>query len=98
MKRCPKGECRLSKSEALKLLDWHGGQGTGAYALGSSSFAGRCVPVKYAEWALDELRDALRGLQPTTRYSGHAAKASREKLHLINRIKAVAAAVRSAKG
>ncbi len=91
MKRCPKGECRLSKSEALKLLDWHGGQWSGAYALGSSSFAGRCVPVKYAERALDELRDALRS-------PGRVTWTKRESLHLINRIKAVAAAIRSAKG
>ncbi len=46
----------LTKSQALKLLDWHGGGGTSTYALGSSSFAGHCVDVSVAEDALFELQ------------------------------------------
>lgn len=40
----------------LKLLDYHGGQGTALYAVGSSWFAGRAVPIDLVEDAAAELR------------------------------------------
>lgn len=74
MSRCIK----LTKRQALKLLDWHGGQGTSAYALGSSSFAGRCSTVETARDVMDDLR--------TIRSSERSARNRRQLTYLIGAI------------
>lgn len=47
----------LSKRQrlALRILDWHGGQDTGLYALGSSWFANHEVPLCVVNRACSEL-------------------------------------------
>jgi hypothetical protein len=50
-----RGKVLLTKAQALRLLDWHGGQGTATYALGSSSFAGHGVDIGTAEAVLSDL-------------------------------------------
>ena len=52
------GQVKLPRAQALRLLDWHGGEETAVYALGSSSFAGHKVPMFVAENALRELKAA----------------------------------------
>lgn len=44
------------RSLALRVLEWHGGQGTPLYAVGSSWFAGRDVSRDLVEQAASELR------------------------------------------
>jgi hypothetical protein len=51
----------LTRNQGLRLLDWHGGQGSALYAVGSSAFAGRCVPASTARRAARELRLAMYG-------------------------------------
>lgn len=58
--RCPKGSVRISRALALKVLDWHGGQSTPTYAVGSSGFAGRCIPKPLLRRASWELRNVLQ--------------------------------------
>ena len=50
-------QVRLSKREGLKLLEYHGGQGSALYAAGSSAWAGRCFSAKIAVDAARELGD-----------------------------------------
>lgn len=40
---------------ALHLLQWHGGGGSGLYAVGSTWFAGKPIPQKEIERALFEI-------------------------------------------
>ncbi len=60
--RCPKGSMKISRAFSLKLLDWHGGQGSALYAAGSTGFAGRCVPKTVLRSAARELE--LVGMTP----------------------------------
>lgn len=50
-KSCGTGQVRIAKRVALRLLDWHPGQGSPEYAVGSSGYAGRCVPLHLVEEA-----------------------------------------------
>ena len=45
---------------ALKLLDWHGGQGSNLYSVGSSWLAGHDVPNEVIDGAISELDDELQ--------------------------------------
>lgn len=45
---------------ALELMDWHGGQGSAAYAVGSSWHAGKKVDTDLVREAADELRSVVR--------------------------------------
>lgn len=45
------------KQLALKLLDWHGGQSSYLYSVGSSWYAGNEVPRENIEGAILELKD-----------------------------------------
>ncbi len=49
---------------ALKLLEWHGGQNSYLYSVGSSWFAGRDVPNENIDGAIDELEDLARNRVP----------------------------------
>ena len=63
MDRCPRGSIRIGKGLALRVLNWHGGQSTAAYAVGSTGYAGRCVPrtlVRRAALELDPTLTAMR--------------------------------------
>ncbi len=51
----------LTKRQGLRLLDWHGGQKSALYAVGSNAFAGRCVSKDLARLAASELRMAAFG-------------------------------------
>ena len=42
---------------ASRLLDWHGGQSSPLYALGSSWLAGKAVPDELVDRAIEELED-----------------------------------------
>jgi len=62
----------------LKLLDYHGGQGTALYAVGSSWFAGRPVPVELVESAAAELRRYnIRGAKTLAAKLDAAARAAK---------------------
>lgn len=56
MRRCPRGSVRLSIGLARRILDWHGGQGTNLYAVGSGAYAGQCVRKSEIRKAASELR------------------------------------------
>ena len=45
---------------ALHILEWHGGQDTGLYALGSSWFTKHEVPFNVVERAVSELIGIIR--------------------------------------
>lgn len=45
------------KELALKLMDWHGGQFSPLYSVGSSWLAGKDVPNNIIEEAIKELED-----------------------------------------
>lgn len=45
-----------SKRLGLRVLDWHGGQFTPTYAVGSSFYAGHSVPEDTLKSAIAELR------------------------------------------
>jgi len=45
---------------ALKLLDWHGGQGSNLYSVGSSWLAAHDVPNEVIDGAIFELDDELQ--------------------------------------
>jgi len=47
---------QLPENIAVRLLEWHGGQDTSTYSLGSSSLAGKAVPARIAVDAVSELR------------------------------------------
>ena len=65
-KRCPRGSVRLGSRLALRVLDWHGGGGTAAYAVGSTGYAGHCV-------SQDRIRDAIREFKNVLATSGKLA-------------------------
>jgi len=52
------------KQLALKLLDWHGGQGSYLYSVGSSWLAMKDVPIENIEGAIKELEDLARNKVP----------------------------------
>ena len=62
MERCPPGSTRIGRGLALRLLDWHGGQGSMLYAAGSTGFAGHCVPKRVLFDASMELRREHRAV------------------------------------
>ncbi|KKK66117.1 hypothetical protein LCGC14_2967320 [marine sediment metagenome] len=74
---------KLTKAQALKLLDWHGGGGSAVYALGSSSFSGNTVPLSVASDAIKELTVDLRRKPKKGFWGGWT---SREKASLRQRI------------
>ncbi len=85
----------LTKHQALKLLDWHGGQGSALYALGSSSYAGfgqpgHPVTIELAENAIRELREVLSEVGSKSKLT------AADKKDLQQRIKDVEAAIRKA--
>jgi len=48
---------------ALKLLEWHEGQGSPLYSVGSSWLAEKEVPNENIEWAVQELKAILVSIQ-----------------------------------
>lgn len=58
--RCPRGHVRLSRRLGLKLLEWHSGQTSPVYAVGSSAYAGQCVDSNLVRLAMYELRRTMR--------------------------------------
>jgi hypothetical protein len=87
-KRCTAGSVRISKSLALKLLDWHGGQGSNLYAVGSTGFAGRCIPKAHLLAAARELElEAHRAWPPGTQSARALAPLKRD----VNRLRKLAA-------
>ena len=52
------------KQLALKLLEWHGGQGSDLYSVGSSWLAQHDVPNENILGAIDELEDIARNRVP----------------------------------
>lgn len=51
-----------SKKElAYKLLEWHGGQSSPLYSVGSSWVADADVPIENIEKAIQELKDNIKG-------------------------------------
>ncbi len=52
------------KQLALKLLEWHGGQSSDLYSVGSSWLAGRDIPNENIEGAIQELEDLARNRVP----------------------------------
>jgi hypothetical protein len=48
------------KELALRLLDWHGGQSSPLYSVGSSWLAGKEVPTENIEAAIDELQTIVK--------------------------------------
>lgn len=69
----------LTRKQGLRLLDWHGGQGSALYAVGSSAFSGRCVSTDTARRATRELRIAMYG-QPA-----RARKQAQSLVRLLER-------------
>lgn len=51
----------IPKRLALKLLEWHGGQGSALYAVGSSGYVGRPVSVELIVKAANELGRSVSG-------------------------------------
>ena len=74
---------KLTKTQALRLLDWHGGQWSAVYSLGSSSLGGHYVPVSVAKKAVAELTADLRKKPTKGFWSGWT---TREKTNLKQRI------------
>jgi len=58
-KRCPRGSVLIGQRLALRVLDWHGGQGHPSYAVGSSGYAGRCVSKALVRQAITEFKNVL---------------------------------------
>ncbi len=80
---------RVTRRQAMRLYDWHGGQGTGVYALASNSDTGRCVPLDVGQRALKELVLAQWGLRLEHRRRGRY----QERKQLSSLIAAVKRAV-----
>jgi len=74
---------KLTKAQALRLLDWHGGGGSAVYALGSSSFGGYAVSLSIARKAIKELTVDLRRKPKPGFWGGWTTK---EKANLKQRI------------
>ncbi len=74
---------KLTKAQALRLLDWHGGQGSAVYSLGSSSYGGHYVPIAVARKAVAEL---TADLNKKPRKGFWAGWTTREKTNLKQRI------------
>ena len=55
-------EFNSRKELAYKLLDWHGGQWSPLYSVGSSWSAGKDVPREIVEQAIQELEDNIQGI------------------------------------
>ena len=51
---------RDRKELALRLLEWHGGQNSPLYSVGSTWLAGKEVPVENINEAIGELEDILQ--------------------------------------
>ena len=81
---------KLTKMQASRLLDWHGGQGSAVYALGSSSHSGHGVPIAVARAAIMELEQDLKKKPKPGFWSGWSA---RDKASLMQRIKDIQGAV-----
>ncbi len=75
---------KLTKAQALKLLDWHGGGGSAVYSLGSSSIGGHYVSMATAKRAVSELTTDLNKKPKKGFWSGWSP---REKTNLRQRIK-----------
>jgi hypothetical protein len=82
---CPKGNVKIGRGLALKVLDWHGGQWYPTYAVGSSGLAGRCVSKQLLFEASNELRITLRSIEG----GGHlyTAKEQRELTRLVETLR-----------
>lgn len=71
---------------ALALLDWHGGQGTGLYAVGSSLFAGHWPSFEQMVRAIRELkRERIRALQYGRHDDAKELRELRSRLELMLR-------------
>lgn len=58
--RCPRGTVRIGKRLGGRVLEWHGGMTHPSYAVGSSAYAGRCVPKTLVRLTIQEFKDVLR--------------------------------------
>lgn len=74
---------KLTKAQALRLLDWHGGQGSAVYSLGSSSYGSHYVTVAVARKAVAELTADLNKKPIKGFWAGWT---TREKTSLKQRI------------
>lgn len=84
-KHCSKGSVWISRRLALRLLDWHGGQGDPIYAVGSSALnRGACLPAKLVSDAAYNLRHDLKAENmPDSRGRYHNPKRARDQLARI---------------
>jgi hypothetical protein len=71
------------KRAGLKLMEWHGGQGSGLYALGSSWFSGKSVPADVLRSAWSELVRLNRQATVDPKSGGWSAKDVRELGSLV---------------
>lgn len=60
MQKCPVGKVRLGKRLGERVLEWHGGGGQPSYAVGSSAYAGWCVPKALVRLTIQEFKDVLK--------------------------------------
>ena len=80
---------RGRKELALELLEWHGGQWSPLYSVGSSWFAGKDVPNNIIEDAILELEENIQNIikEPQAGRHEDRDKSIRELRNLQDRLK-----------
>lgn len=77
------------KELAIELLEWHGGQWTSLYSVGSSWIAGEEVPSKVIKEAISELEDEIQNIiqEPKAGLYENRNRDIRELRNLQNRLR-----------
>ncbi len=79
----------IPSSLAIRIMDWHGGQDSPSYAVGSTAFVDKEVPVHLVEETINEFSSVLRKIRDDHQAASELSSIIRELQQSINKDKEI---------